>query len=101
MMVLDRWQRRSVLIVSDLIRGAVVLAIAFWLLPLLSGQVENRGLQLVYWMTGVLGSSRLFIWPRDPPCCQTWLRRAILFMPTPFSALPWLSPLWQESPWVD
>jgi|HubBroStandDraft_6_1064221.scaffolds.fasta_scaffold209674_2 MFS family permease len=55
MVVLDRWQRRSVLIVSDLIRGVVVLAIAFWLLPLLSGQVENRGLQLVYWMTGVLG----------------------------------------------
>ena len=55
MVVLDRWQRRSVLIVSDLIRGVVVLVIAFWLLPLLSGQVENRGLQLVYWMTGVLG----------------------------------------------
>src|SRR6266404_2106469 len=55
MVVLDRWQRRSVLIVSDVIRGVVVLAIAFWLLPLLSGQVENRGLQLVYWMTGVLG----------------------------------------------
>ncbi len=55
MVVLDRWQRRSVLIISDIIRGVVVLAIAFWLLPLLSGQVENRGLQLVYWMTGVLG----------------------------------------------
>ena len=55
MVGLDRWQRRSVLIVSDVIRAVVVLAIAFWLLPLLSGQVENRGLQLVYWMTGVLG----------------------------------------------
>ena len=55
MVVLDRWQRRSVLIVSDVIRAVVVLAIAFWLLPLLSGQVENRGLQLVYWMTSVLG----------------------------------------------
>jgi MFS family permease len=55
MVVLDRWQRRSVLIVSDLIRGVVVLAIAVWLLPLLSGQVEDRSLQLVYWMTGALG----------------------------------------------
>ena len=55
MVVLDRWQRRTVLIISDIIRAVVVLAIALWLLPLLSGQVENRGLQLVYWMTGVLG----------------------------------------------
>jgi MFS family permease len=55
MVVLDRWQRRSVLIVSDLIRGLVVLVIAFWLVPFLSGQVADRSLQLVYWMTGILG----------------------------------------------
>src|ERR1700722_17972981 len=41
MVVLDRWQRRSVLIVSDIIRGLVVLVIAFWLVPFLSGQVAD------------------------------------------------------------
>jgi len=78
-----------------------VLAIAFWLLPLLSGQVENRGLQLVYWMTGVLGIIATFYLPRVPPCCQTWLPRRISFMPIQFSASRWLSLPWAESPWVD
>jgi hypothetical protein len=63
MVVLDRWQRRGVLIISDVIRAVVVLAIAVWLLPLLSGRVENRGLQLVYWMTGALGIIATFYLP--------------------------------------
>ena len=37
MAYLDRWQRRSVLLISDGLRVVVAVAIVVWLLPLLTG----------------------------------------------------------------
>jgi MFS family permease len=63
MAYLDRWQRRSVLMVSDAVRAGLVLVITFWLLPLLTGKVEERGLLMVYCAIGIIGAIATFYLP--------------------------------------
>ena len=63
MAYLDRWQRRSVLLVSDLLRTVVVVAIVVWLLPLLTGTVGQRDLFRVYLLVGVVGVIATFYLP--------------------------------------
>ena len=63
MAYLDRWQRRSVLLVSDGLRTAVAVAIIVWLLPLLTGQVEHRDLFRVYLLVGLIGVIATFYLP--------------------------------------
>ena len=63
MAYLDRWQRRSVLLISDLLRAVVAVAIVAWLLPLLTGQVEQRDLFRVYLLVGVIGVIATFYLP--------------------------------------
>ena len=63
MTFLDRWQRRSVLIMSDVVRALLVIGMVVWLLPLLSGRVEQRGLLLVYLAIGVIGTIATFYLP--------------------------------------
>jgi len=63
MAYLDRWQRRTVLIVSDALRVLVVLGIALWLQPLLTGRVEVRHLWFVYTLIFVIGSVTTFYFP--------------------------------------
>jgi DHA3 family macrolide efflux protein-like MFS transporter len=60
---LDKWQRRSVLMLSDALRAVVVLVIAAWLLPVLTGRIEQRGLLTVYAMLFVIGSITTFYFP--------------------------------------
>lgn len=60
---LDRWHRRSVLVFSDALRGVMVAGIAIWLLPMLRGHVEERGLFLVYSMIFVIGVVTTFYYP--------------------------------------
>lgn len=63
MTYLDRWQRRSVMMISDVLRTALAFAIAAWLLPVLTGRVEQRGLLLVYLLVGVIGVIATFYLP--------------------------------------
>jgi predicted MFS family arabinose efflux permease len=63
MVYLDRWQRRSVMMISDVLRTALAFAIAAWLLPVLTGRVEQRGLLLVYLLVGVIGVIATFYLP--------------------------------------
>jgi len=63
MAYLDRWQRRSVLLVSDLLRTVVAVAIIAWLLPLIAGKVEYRDLFRVYLLVGVIGVIATFYLP--------------------------------------
>jgi MFS family permease len=56
MAYLDRWQRRSVLVVSDVVRAALVAAILAWL-------TWQRSLLLVYVGIGALGSIATFYLP--------------------------------------
>lgn len=63
MAYLDRWQRRSVLMVSDALRMVLVLIIAAWLLPLLTGRVQERGLTVVYGMVFLIGAITTFSYP--------------------------------------
>ena len=63
MAYLDRWQRRSVLLISDGLRTAVAVAIVVWLLPLLTGQVEQRDLFRVYLLVGLIGVIATFYLP--------------------------------------
>ena len=63
MAYLDRWQRRSVLLVSDALRTVVAVAIVAWLLPLLTGRVEERDLFRVYLLVGVIGVIATFYLP--------------------------------------
>ena len=60
---LDRWQRRSVMMVSDAFRAFVVVVIAAWLLPLVTGRVEERHLLVVYMMIFVIGAITTFYYP--------------------------------------
>jgi len=60
---LDRWQRRSVLMLSDAVRAVIVVGIVVWLLPLLTGRVEYRTLALVYVMIGLIGAIATFYLP--------------------------------------
>ena len=63
MAYLDRWQRRSVLLISDVLRVVVAVAIIAWLLPLLNGQVEQRDLFRVYLLVGLIGVIATFYLP--------------------------------------
>ena len=63
MAYLDRWQRRSVLIVSDAFRALVVVGIALWLLPIVTGRVEERHLFVVYAMLFLIGAITTFYYP--------------------------------------
>ena len=60
---LDRWQRRSVLMISDAWRAVTVIVIAVWVWPVVSGQMESRGLTAVYTMIFVNGAISTFYLP--------------------------------------
>jgi predicted MFS family arabinose efflux permease len=63
MMYLDRWQRRSVLIISDALRALIVVAVAVWLLPILTGRGDAPGLLFVYVMIFLIGAITTFYYP--------------------------------------
>ncbi len=63
MMYLDRWQRRTVLMVSDVVRAGIVAGIIVWLLPLLAGHVDQRNLLLAYLGIGLIGVVAAFYLP--------------------------------------
>jgi MFS family permease len=60
---LDRWQRRSVLIISDALRAVTVVVIAAWLLPVVTGRLESRGLMAMYTMIFLNGAITTFYLP--------------------------------------
>jgi predicted MFS family arabinose efflux permease len=60
---LDRWQRRSVLVVSDALRAVTVVVIATWLLPVVTGRMDTRGLMAVYTMIFLNGAVAAFYLP--------------------------------------
>ena len=60
---LDRWQRRHVLMLGDALRALVVVLIAVWLLPVLTGRLEARGLLFVYSLVFVIGVVTTFYFP--------------------------------------
>ena len=60
---LDRWQRRSVLMISDALRAVTVVVIATWLLPVVTGRMESRGLMAVYTMIFMNGALSTFYLP--------------------------------------
>jgi len=60
---LDRWQRRSVLMLSDALRAVTVVVIAGWLLPVVTGRMESRGLMAVYTMIFLNGAVATFYLP--------------------------------------
>jgi MFS family permease len=63
MAYLDRWQRRSVMMLSDAFRALVVIVIAVWLLPIVTGRVEERHLLVVYAMIFLIGAITTFYYP--------------------------------------
>jgi MFS family permease len=63
MLYLDRWQRRSVMLISDALRTGLAVLIALWLMPLLTGKVEQRDLLVMYWMVGAIGVIATFYLP--------------------------------------
>lgn len=63
MVYLDRWQRRTVLLVSDGLRAVVVAGVVMWLLPLLTGHVDQRNLFMVYLGIGAIGIVTTFYLP--------------------------------------
>ena len=63
MAYLGRWQRRSVLLLSDGFRAFVVLGMAAWLWPLETGRVEERHLVVVYALIFVIGTVATFYLP--------------------------------------
>jgi MFS family permease len=63
MVYLDRWQRRSVMLISDALRTVLAVMIAMWLMPLLTGKVEQRDLLVVYWLVGAIGVVATFYLP--------------------------------------
>lgn len=60
---LDRWQRRSVLVISDALRAVTVVFIGAWLLPVVTGRLESRGLTAVYSMIFLNGAITTFYLP--------------------------------------
>jgi MFS family permease len=60
---LDRWQRRNVMMIGDVLRASLAVAIALWVLPLLTGRIEHRSLLQVYWLMGVIGVIATFYLP--------------------------------------
>ncbi len=75
---LDRWQRRRVLIISDALRAGIVLVVAAWILPLVTGRVEHRGLLLVYTMIGFVGVIGTFYLPARSALLPNLVERADL-----------------------
>ena len=63
MAYLDRWRRRSVMMLSDAFRALVVVVIAVWLLPIVTGRVEERHLLVVYAMIFLIGAITTFYYP--------------------------------------
>jgi MFS family permease len=63
MLYLDRWQRRTVLMVSDGLRAVVVVGVVLWLLPLMTGHVDQRNLVIVYLGIGAIGMVTTFYLP--------------------------------------
>src|ERR1041384_730324 len=63
MAYLDRWQRRSVMMVSDAFRALVIVVIAAWLLPIVTGRVDERHLLVVYSMIFLIGAITTFYYP--------------------------------------
>ena len=63
MAVIDRWQRRRVLWVNDLLRAGAVMAIAVWLWPLLAGRVNEAQLFVVYGLIFAIGCFATFYLP--------------------------------------
>ena len=59
----DRWQRRSVLMISDAARAVMVVVIAVWLMPVVTGRLEWRGLGAVYAMIFLSGAVATFYLP--------------------------------------
>jgi DHA3 family macrolide efflux protein-like MFS transporter len=60
---LGRWQRRTVMMVGDALRALIVVAIALWLLPVLTGRLEARGLMMVYGLVFLIGAITTFYFP--------------------------------------
>jgi len=60
---LDRWQRRSVLMLCDALRALTVIVIAGWLWPVVEGRLESRGLFLVYTVIFLNGALTTFHYP--------------------------------------
>lgn len=63
MALLGRWQRRSVMIVSDVVRAVLVMGICVWIMPLVTGQARRLDLFVVYLLIGVLGVVVTFYLP--------------------------------------
>lgn len=63
MALLDRWQRRSVMIISDVVRAALAFGIWLWIMPLVTGQARTLDLFVVYLLIGVLGGVVTFYLP--------------------------------------
>lgn len=63
MAYLGRWQRRTVLITSDVIRAVLVVGIVVWLLPYLRDGAERPSLLFVYVMVGLIGVIATFYLP--------------------------------------
>lgn len=63
MAYLDRWQRRSVLMISDGLRAVIVVAVAVWLVPTLTGRVEAGSLRFIYAMIFAIGAITTFYYP--------------------------------------
>ena len=63
MVYLDRWQRRRVMMISDVLRAGLAVLIAAWLLPLVTGPEGQRGLLWVYLLVGVIGCIATFYLP--------------------------------------
>lgn len=63
MVYLDRWQRRSVLMISDALRAVTVVAVVVWLMPVLTGRNEAGHLWFVYAMISVIGAITTFYYP--------------------------------------
>jgi predicted MFS family arabinose efflux permease len=63
MAYLDRWPRRTVLLVSDAVRVFVVIGILVWLWPLLVGHGVARGMFAVYAAITMIGAITTFYYP--------------------------------------
>ena len=63
MAYLDRWQRRKVLMVSDAVRMVIIVAVALWLAPRLTGRVEAGSLAFIYAMIFAIGAITTFYYP--------------------------------------
>jgi len=60
---LDRWQRRNVLMIVDAMRAVMIVVIAAWLLPMVTGRAAGRGLFFVYAMIFAVGTVTTFYYP--------------------------------------